>query len=159
MSHGFKKLKPMAENKKVKVIISKLLKLLEIDGDFEIEETEEAYEVVLNTNDAALVIGHHGDTLESLQLVMSLCISKELGEFKRVSLEVGDYKKNRSEYLTNLAKETKERAVSENKEIYLPDLKSWERRVVHLILQDDDQVVSESVGEGRDRVLVVKPKN
>ncbi len=147
------------QSKIVQDTTEELLKLLEIQGGFEVKETEEAIEINLNTEDSGIVIGYHGDTLESLQLVLSLCIARKLGEFKRVSIEVGEYKKKREEWLKNLAAETKDRALSENKEIYLSDLKSWERRVVHMILQNDQEVVSESIGEGKDRVLVVKPKN
>jgi spoIIIJ-associated protein len=86
-------------------------------------------------------------------------LARRLGEFKRVSIEVGEYKKKREEWLQNLAAETKDKVLAENKEVYLADLKSWERRVVHMILQDDQEVISESIGEGKDRVLVVKPKN
>ena len=147
------------QSKIVQDTTEELLKLLEIQGDFEVKETEEAIEINLNTEDSGIVIGYHGDTLESLQLILSLCIARKLGEFKRVSIEVGEYKKKREEWLKNLAAETKDRVLSENKEVYLADLKSWERRVVHMILQNDQEVVSESIGEGKDRVLVVKPKN
>jgi len=146
------------QSKIVQDTTKELLKLLEVQGDFEITKTEEAIEINLNTEDSGIVIGYHGDTLESLQLILSLCIARKLGEFKRVSIEVGEYKKKREEWLKNLAAETKDRALSENKEIYLSELKSWERRVVHIILQNDQEVVSESIGEGRDRVLVIKPK-
>ena len=149
----------MAKANNVKKIISEVLESLQIDGDFDLVENDEGFEIKLETQDSGIVIGHHGDTLESLQIVLSLILSKKLGEFKRVSIEVGDYKKNRSEYLTNLALDTKEKVLSENKEIFLPDLKSWERRIVHMLLQDDKEVVSESMGEGKDRVLVVKPRN
>ncbi len=142
----------------IKGKIEETLKLLEIDGDFEVKENEEGFDITLDTPDSGIVIGHHGDTLEALQIILSLVLSKTFGEYKRVSIEIGDYKKNRSEYLERLAMETKERVLSENKEIYLPELKSWERRVVHIILQDDPDVTSESVGEGKDRTLVVKPK-
>ena len=145
---------------KTKDILGEILKALEIDGTFDLKEREEeGVEITLDTQDSGIVIGFHGDTLESLQLILSLVLSKKLGEFKRVSIEVGDYKKNRSEWLTNLAQETKEKVLSQNKEVYLENLKSWERRIVHLILQDDKEVLSESIGEGKDRVLVVKPKN
>lgn len=147
------------QNKIVQDTTEELLKLLEIQGGFEVKETEGVIEINLNTEDSGIVIGYHGDTLESLQLVLSLCLARKLGEFKRVSIEVGEYKKKREEWLKNLAAETKDRVLSENKEIYLSDLKSWERRVVHIILQNDQEVVSESIGEGKDRVLVVKPKN
>jgi len=147
------------QNKIIQETTEELLKLLGIGGDFEFTQTEEAVEINLNTEDSGIVIGYHGDTLESLQLILSLVLARKLGEFKRVSVEVGEYKKKREEWLKNLAAETREKVLSENKEVYLSDLKSWERRVVHLMLQNDQGVVSESVGEGKDRVLVVKPKN
>ena len=147
------------QGKIVQDTTEELLKLLEIQGDFEVKEKDETIEINLNTEDSGIVIGYHGDTLESLQLILSLCIARKLGEFKRVSIEVGEYKKKREEWLKNLAGETKEKVLSENKEVFLSDLKSWERRIVHLLLQNDQEVVSESIGEGKDRVLVVKPKN
>lgn len=140
-------------------ITKELLSTLGVKDPFEILESEEGYEVVINTEDSGIVIGRHGDNLEALQLVLSLILSKKTGEFKRVSVEVGEYKKNRSDFLTNLAIETKERVLDERKEVFLPNLKSWERRLVHLALQEDDEVISESVGEGKDRVLVVRPKS
>jgi spoIIIJ-associated protein len=150
------------EIKTIKEITEKLLKLLDVDGDFEIVESkdakEESVEIVLNTKDTGVVIGYHGDTLEGLQLILSLCVARNLGRFVRISIDVGDYKKNRTEFLKSLALETKERVLSEGKEIAIPELKSWERRIVHLLLEKDGEVASESQGEGRDRVLVVTPR-
>lgn len=147
------------EKEIIKKTVSDLLKLLEIDGTFEvIEGGEGEANIVLDTKDSGLVIGYHGDALESLQLVTSLCIAKKLGRFVRVSIEVGDYKKNREDWLKNLALTTKKKVVSENQEVVLPELKAWERRIVHLLLVGDDEVASESRGEGRDRVLVISPK-
>ncbi len=149
----------MAEkNKKTEQLIKSFFKDLGIDAKFTIAEDEEVITVTLETDDTGIVIGYHGETLEALQLVLSLLVAKQQGKFKRISLEVGDYKKNRSEWLERLALDAKERALSQNKEVFLSDLKSWERRVIHLLLQDDKEVISESTGEGKDRVLVIKPK-
>lgn len=139
-------------------IVKGLLENLGIKDSFDVDENEETINVVINSDDPGLIIGHHGDTLDSIQLVLSLMIAKKLGEFKRVSVEVGDYKKNRADYLKNLAQQTKERALSEGREIFLPNLKPWERREVHMFLQEDPEVISESVGEGKERTLVIKPK-
>lgn len=139
-------------------IVKNLFDHLGIKDSFEIDETEESVNVVINSDDPGLIIGHHGDTLDSIQLVLSLMVTKKIGEFKRVSVEVGDYKKNRSDYLKTLATDSKERVLLERKEIYLPDLKPWERREVHMHLADDPQVISESVGEGKERTLVIKPR-
>jgi spoIIIJ-associated protein len=138
--------------------IKEVFDRLGIEDSFDIEETEESINVVISSEDPGMIIGHHGDTLDSLQLILSLVLAKESGEFKRVSLEVGDYKRNRSDYLRNLAEQTKQRALSDQGEVYLPNLKPWERREVHMYLAEDQEVVSESVGEGKERTLVVKPR-
>lgn len=149
----------MAENKKIlEKLVKELFEKLGVEEEFEVSENEETIDVLISSDEPGLLIGHHGDTLDSLQLVLSLMLAKKLGEFKRVSVEIGDYKKNRSDYLKSLAEQTKERAISEGREIMLPNLKSWERREVHMYLADDQEVISESVGEGRDRTLTVRPK-
>jgi spoIIIJ-associated protein len=145
-------------NKKQEKVIKNFFASLGIEATMEITEDAEAISIVLETEDTGIVIGYHGETLEALQLILSLTLAKENGEFKRVSIEAGDYKKNRTEWLERLALDAKERALSEGREVYLSELKSWERRVVHLLLQDDKEVASESSGEGKDRVLVIKPK-
>lgn len=142
----------------IKKTTEKLLDLLQIEAAVSVEEAEEGVSVVLETEESGIVIGHHGETLEALQLVLSLVVAKELGKFTRVALEVGDYRKSREEYLRSIAVSSKEKALSTGEEVPLPMLKSWERRVIHLMFQDDKEVLSESVGEGKERVLVVKPR-
>ncbi len=139
-------------------VIEKLLSQLEIEGTFEVAPQEDRIDILIETKDSGMIIGYHGEMLESLQLVLSIMISKKINRFFRVSIEVDDYKKNRTEYLESLAQSTKEKALSDNAEQVLYSLKPWERRIIHLILQEDEQVTSESRGEGKDRVLVIKPK-
>lgn len=146
------------EKKIIQSILKEILELLEVKSDFEIEEKDDLISIKLTTEESGIIIGYHGDTLEALQLILSLAVAKKLDKFLRISIDVGDYKKNREDWLKNLALETKDRVITEGKEIVLPQLKSWERRIIHLLLQNDDKVISQSQGEGRDRVLVVSPK-
>ena len=139
-------------------LIKEFFAMLKLDAEFELTEEEDILGILIKTDDTGIVIGYHGETLEALQLIISLILAKDAGVYKRVSIEVGDYKKNRSEWLEKLAGDAKERALSDGKEVYLSDLKAWERRVIHLLLQDDKEVISESSGEGKDRVLVIKPR-
>ena len=144
--------------KTIEEYIKEFFEYLSIDTSFKLEETDEEIRLTLETQDSGMIIGYHGETLDALQLVLSLVLAKKQGAFKRVSIEVGDYKKNREEWLKRLAADAKEKAISQNREVSLEELKPWERRIIHLILAQDDEVVSESVGEGRERVLVVRPK-
>lgn len=136
----------------------KLLDLLGVEGEVDVVEKDGVFEITLDSQDSGIIIGHHGDTLDSLQLIISLCVERKIGEFRQISLDIGDYKKKRVEKLEQMARDAKEKVVESGEEVSLLMLKPWERRIVHLILQEDDNVASLSVGEGRDRVLVVKPK-
>lgn len=146
------------ERKEVEKLIEKVFALLEVEGTFTLEEQDDILDIMMETQDTGIVIGYHGEVLESLQLILSLVIAKKIGRFARVSIEVDGYKKNRTEYLHTLAIQVKEKALSENREQVLSSLKSWERRIIHLFLQNDEQVTSESSGEGKERVLVIKPR-
>ena len=137
----------------------KLFSMLGVTSPFEVNAAEEGIEIVIETEENGMLIGYHGETLEALQLVLSLVIAKALGRFVRVSVEVGEYKKNRMEYLQTLVAQTKERVLTEGQGVSLANLKSWERRFVHTLVAEDGEIMSESSGEGRDRVLTIYPKN
>lgn len=146
------------EQLQVQAVVDELLGVLELSGTAEVVLGTDAIEVILDTPDTGIVIGYHGEVLESFQLILSLAVAKKLGRFTPVSVEVGDYKKNRTEYLRNLAQQTKERVISEGRDFSLSNLKAWERKTVHLLLKDDPEVVSESIGEGKERTLIIKPR-
>lgn len=152
-----KKKKVVDEKTIIDETIKELLNLLGLKDSFEASIQEETIEITLNTQDVGIVVGYHGEVLDALQLIFSLCLSKKLGRFIHASIEVGDYKKKRTDYLKNLALQTKERVLQEGREFSISSLKPWERRIVHLFLQDDKEVASESVGEGKDRTLIIKP--
>lgn len=142
----------------IKDVVTDLMTRLMIEGDVEVTDREETVEVLLKTEETGIVIGYHGEVLDSLQLVLSLMISQKIGRFQRITVEVGDYKKNRGEYLEKLAREVKEQVIREGREHAVSSLRPWERRIMHMLLKDDESVTSESVGEGKERVLIIKPR-
>lgn len=150
----------MDKNKEtiIRETAQKLFDLLGVKTDMNITASEDNVAVELTTEDTGMLIGYHGETLEALQLVLSLCVSKQLGDYQRISVEIGEYKKNRTDYLKQMVEQTKEQVLSEKRAITLPNLKAWERREVHMLLQDDADVVTESTGEGRDRALTIRPR-
>jgi spoIIIJ-associated protein len=83
---------------------------------------------------------------------------QENGEWKRISVNVGDWREKQEEYLSEMAKVTAERAKQTGEPQNLYNLSPSQRRIIHIALSEDKEIETESVGEGEERYLVVKPK-
>ncbi len=143
----------------VQTAAQELLEKLGITGDVSVvvDETN-AFRVHIASEETGLLIGHHGRTLESLQIVMGSVIARKIGEWVKVYVNVGDYREKREETLMRMAQNAAERVLATGRPVDLPRLSASDRRVVHMTLSGDDRVETESVGEGMDRTLVVKLK-
>ena len=105
-----------------------------------------------------LLIGHHGDTLDSLQYLVTIGANAGLsGAPYRVNLDVEGYRARQTEALLKVAQRHADEAVASGREAVMPDLKSYERRLVHMSLLERGDVETYSEGEGLDRVLVISP--
>ncbi len=138
--------------------LSELLKLIGVEAELGVKESDNYMQVTLNSDDNALLIGRYGDTLSSLEHILSLLVAQAYGEFVPLTLEIGGYREEREAYLQDLASRVREEVLSTGREKTLSDLKPWERRIIHMYLVEDGDVISESVGEGRSRVLTVRKK-
>lgn len=149
----------MEQTDEVKKITEDLLKKLEVTGTVSVVTDETgAYQVNIATEETGLLIGYHGKTLESFQILLSIIVSKKLENWVKVYVNVGDYREKREEALMLMAQRAAERALSLGRPVELARLSPSERRIIHLTLSGDERVVTESVGEGSDRTLLVKPK-
>lgn len=149
----------MEHIEKVKQITEDFLKRLDVVGQVVVDVDETgAYRVHIETEETGLLIGFHGKTLESFQIILGLLVSKELATWVKVYVNVGDYREKREEALMLMAQHAAERALAAGRPIELPHLSASERRVIHLTLAGDERVETESVGEGSARTLLVKPK-
>jgi len=143
---------------KIKDITDNLLQRLGIVGEVTVDTDESgAYRVNIETEETGLLIGFHGRTLESFQMILGMIVAKELTTWERVYVNVGDYREKREEALMYMAQRASERAITTGRPVELSHLSAAERRVVHLTLSGDERVTTESVGEGRDRKLVIAP--
>ncbi len=142
----------------IRTTAEELLATIGFEAEIEIKEEDGFYALSLNTPDNALLIGKHGNTLTSFEHILSLMVVQKLGDFERIVVEVGDYRKEREEYLKDLANRLRDEVVEGSTSKTIRGLKPWERRFVHMCLAEDSEVVTESEGEGRDRVLVIKKK-
>ena len=139
--------------------LEKLLKQIGVKSTIVVEANDDGYTIVLDAlEDNALLIGKHGNTLASLELIVNLIVANKLGEFRRTTIEIGSYRAEREQYLTELADKLKEEVITSGYEKQVRGLKPWERRYLHMHLAEDNDVMTESVGEERDRTLVIKKK-
>ena len=138
-------------------ILDNLLGLLLLKGSYDIEETDEAFNVSIQTSDAGKLIGFKGESLDGLQLLVNQMLSKKSkeSEFKRVILDVEGWRKQKEEQLAVRAKEWAEQVLELGKEMELEPMSPWQRRTVHMVVQEIEGVESKSVGEGRERHLVI----
>lgn len=144
--------------KTIQEITEELFEKIGIDATVSVEKEEDLYKVAISTDENALLIGKHGNTLSSLEYVLTQLVSTKEGSFTRIIVEVGGYREEREEYLENLAEKIKQEVLETGVQKSLRGLKPWERRVVHMYLSADSSLTTESVGEGRDRELLVSKK-
>lgn len=153
----------MAKKNKSEVIekiVKDLISLLDVEVKITLEEDprNEAIMVQIETPSAGLLIGHHGESLDALQLVSAILVQRELSEWVRIMLNVGDWREKREEVIKALATRAAQKAKFTGLPQPIFDLSPHERRIVHLFLGDEPQVSTESEGEGKERHIVVKPR-
>ncbi|MBI2335000.1 KH domain-containing protein [Candidatus Daviesbacteria bacterium] len=145
---------------KLSEVLDNILGLLLLEGSYEIEEDENGLHVLIETKDAGRLIGSGGQSLDGLQLIVNQMVSRKMaeGDYKRVILDVGGWRKQKEEELSASAKAWVKQVLDSGKELELEPMSPWQRRIVHMVVQETKGVESESVGEGRDRHIIIKLK-
>ena len=140
-------------------VLDNLLGMLLLEGSYEIEEAEAGFLLSIDTKDAGRLIGVRGESLEGLQLIINQIMFRKMGEdgFKRVILDVAGWRKQKEQELKTLATNCGKQVIEKGLDLELEPMSAWQRRVVHMIIEETDGVTSESIGEGRDRHIVIKP--
>jgi len=141
--------------------IEKLLKLMDVNAEATLEVDESRIvKVQIDGEDLGILIGYHGETLSALQTIVGLIINRDReadsDDRYKVVVNVGDYRQRQKESLEALARRTAERVRFNKKPLTLAPMSSYDRRIVHLALEHEPDIVSESIGEGRERRLTVK---
>ncbi len=149
----------MDEMQIVTQLVEELIAKLEIVGSVSVATDEtNAFRINIATEETGLLIGHHGKTLESLQLILGIMVSKKMGRWVKAYVNVGDYREKREEALMHMAQRAADRALTSGRPVELTRLSPAERRIIHLTLSGDERIATESSGEGDARVLIVRPK-
>ncbi|MBQ6718269.1 MAG: KH domain-containing protein [Clostridia bacterium] len=113
--------------------------------------------IILDGEGLGVVIGHRGETLDALQHLVSLAANNSGGYFK-VTLNIGDYREKREQTLVSLAQRVAEQVKRNSRNRALEPMSAYERRIIHTAVQEIEGVSSASIGEGKNRRVVIFPE-
>ena len=146
-----------------KAILERLMGHLGFDVRVEVETGETSRLNVVADEDEkeglGALIGRKGERLSALQHLVNLMLSKEMGSWTRVLVDVEDYRGRRERQLRELADRAAARVVETGKMLQLEPMSALERRWIHLSLRDHPAVATQSIGEEPNRRVVLVPRN
>ena len=123
-----------------------------------VEEDEDAVRIEMEGEDSGILIGRRGQTLSSLQYLLNIAMYREVAGPKRVVLDVEGYRERQASELESLARRIAAQAIERKESIALRPMSAYERRIVHMALQDNEEVETLSEGEDPDRRILIVPK-
>ena len=128
---------------------------LKVEVEMKVVEEEGAIEINLVGDDMGVLIGKRGQTLDSLQYLVSLVANKESDKYYRVKLDTENYRERRKATLESLAKNIAYKVKRTKRPVSLEPMNPYERRIIHSALQNDKYVMTRSEGEEPFRHVVV----
>ena len=131
---------------------------LSVDVNVKVNEEEKEMEINLSGDEMGILIGKRGQTLDSLQYLVSLVVNKESEDYLRVKLDTENYRERRKETLETLAKNIAYKVKRTRRPVSLEPMNPYERRIIHSALQNDKYVFTRSEGEEPFRHVVIALK-
>lgn len=148
---------------KITEYLETILKEIDVEAEINFPEDKNTddskYYVDVDTEETNLMIGYHGETLNSLQHIINVMLFKEFGEGIGALVDVAGYRLERERKLEDLAENAAEKAKSIGKSIALYSMNSYERKIVHDKVGEIEGVTSASEGEGYNRRVIITPEN
>ena len=131
---------------------------MEVIVDARYDDAEKALDVDMRGEEIGILIGKRGQTLDSLQYLVSLVVNRGQADYIRVKLDTENYRQRRKETLENLAKNIAYKVKRTKRPVSLEPMNPYERRIIHSALQNDRYVTTHSEGEEPFRRVVVSLK-
>lgn len=139
--------------------VRQIIEKLGVSATAEVEKVGDIFFIDIASEDSSLLIGKYGTNIDSLQFILAVRLKTLTGDDKfEISVDVDGWRKQKEEKLKKLALSVAAEVAASGKPEPLYNLKPSERRVIHTILTGHDKVTTESVGEGEDRHIIIKPK-
>lgn len=139
--------------------LSDVFKTMNLEVQIERGESEEGVLFQLIGENLGILIGKHGQTLDSLQYLANLAANRGLSENRaRIIIDIENYRSRREETLVRLAGHLAEKACRIGEEVHLEPMNRHERKIIHMALQDNRRVNTYSAGDEPRRYVVIAPK-
>ena len=145
--------------KNVRAFLDLFLEKVSSDPKYELNKKETGLEITIKSEDTSFLIGYRGETLYSVQNILSAIASKGLQTRVRVILDIEGYKEKREKTLEELAQRVANQVIRTKRSVTLEPMKAYERKIIHSTLQNSERVTTHSIGEEPRRRLVVSLKN
>lgn len=142
-----------------RVFLRKMLDCMDVKCEIRIKEEDSILQIKLTGPNMGLIIGHRGETLDSLQYLVSLAINKNNEDkYIRVVLDTENYRDKRERTLKKLAEKMAYKVKESGRSIKLEPMNPYERRIIHSALQEDKQIQTYSEGQEPYRRVVIDIK-
>lgn len=158
---------PIGEDMETAVdTLERLLELMNVDAAITVRAPETPGDGLglakavldISGEDLGILIGRRGNTLSSLQFLVNLIVSRKMKTRTAVGIDVEGYRRRREESLKGLALRMADRVKSTSQSVTLEPMPPNERRIVHLALAEDPNVITVSIGEGESRKVAITPR-
>ncbi len=143
---------------KARAFLSEVFEKMGLNAEVEAEENDGSILIKVKGKDIGIIIGRRGETLDSLQYLTSLVVNKGEEPYKRVVIDIENYRHKREETLVKLANRLAEKVIKYKKNITLEPMNPYERRIIHSSLQNHKYVETYSVGDEPNRKVVITLK-
>ena len=150
--------KPETLEDKIRNFLNQVFEAMNLKVQINIQVSEEEINVDLVGEDMGVLIGKRGQTLDSLQYLVSLVVNKASENYIRVKLDTENYRERRKETLETLAKNIAYKVKRTKRPVALEPMNPYERRIIHAALQNDRYVLTRSEGEEPFRHVVISLK-
>ena len=151
--------------------------LIEGDQSKDAKDAKDALKINITIEDPQMLIGHNGQTLGEFERLLKIICNKKIKNLRAgfrdigddqlktvpsqsdfyIAVDINDYKAKKVQFLKNLAITSADQAVLTKEKKVLPPMPSYERRIIHEQLAQRQDVITESIGEGIERSVVIKP--
>ena len=142
--------------KYLKTVIENISNLMNFRIDSEIIERDSVFHITLISDNNAILIGREGKNLNSLQLLLKQSIRKQTNMDIKINLDVANYKLKKLKNIENEIKHIAEEVLNSKIQVSLDPMNSYERRLVHNLINEYENLETESIGEGKDRHIIIR---